>query len=107
MKSPGVLRLDATVSETEVCLAFKLDVGDGGRNIGGGANADPAAAGGAGGAGAAGAVTHQVPQQQQVFAFLPLRSYGLRFVVQVRSVRSRGDAVYPERFSSTQMLWVW
>lgn len=37
----------------------------------------------------------EVPTQQQVYAFLPLRSYGLSFIVQVGQLRYSGLALVP------------
>jgi hypothetical protein len=66
---PNLPRLDVSVDTTDVCLAFKLrtDLLQAPEQQ------------------ATGSLPHQRPAQQPVFAFLPLRSYGLRFVVQVCS----------------------
>ena len=34
------------------------------------------------------------PSQQQVYAFLPLRSYGLNFIVQVRTCNAKGSVMH-------------
>ena len=54
----GVKRLDVDVEETELSVAFELNM--------------------------------EQLRQQQVFAFLPLRRYGLRFIVQVSSPDTLG-----------------
>lgn len=110
--APSLPRLDVRVPETEVCLAFLLTdepsatakhpVSDATHPV-----SDARAAGVTGAQEVAGSSQqgmgqgllgvqghhhhhhhHHVwrPEQQPVFAFLPLRSYGLRFVVQVRGV---------------------
>lgn len=56
-------RANVEVDETELCVALPLDY-------------------------ASTATLNSQPPQQQVFAFLPLRSYGLRVVVQ-------GDFIVP------------
>ena len=108
---PGLPRGDVQVDATQVCIALPLDhaagrhnsqASGGGGGEGGKGSSPGATAGLAGVAGSAPAVTMQQMQQQmqqqqrpplpqqQVFAFLPLRSYGLRLVVQVRGSR-RGE----------------
>ncbi len=68
---PSVLRGDVAVEVTQVCIALPLDHAASGGGTAAAA-AGPEAPGGVAG----------LPPQQQVFAFLPLRSYGLRMVVQ-------------------------
>ena len=109
---PGLPRGDVQVDATQVCIALPLDHAAwhhngqasggsgsgiiGGEGEGGEGSSPGATAGLAGIAGSVPAVTMQQQQQrpplpqQQVFAFLPLRSYGLRLVVQVRGSR-RGE----------------
>ncbi len=71
-----VPRLDLRIPETQLCLAWCLDDEA--------ATAAPAAAAG----GDALLPPVRRPEQQSVYAFLPLRSYGLRFVLQVRLIPS-------------------
>ena len=74
---PKLPRIDVQVSATQVCIALPLDH----RHV------PPAVRDGVSGTSASAAPAPR-PPQQQVFAFLPLRSYGLRMVVQ-------GDFVVP------------
>ncbi|KXZ46648.1 hypothetical protein GPECTOR_41g612 [Gonium pectorale] len=91
---PTVPRSGVAVSETQVSLAFCLGQGPGQVSDGAGAGA---------GAGPPSLLAPSWrtgrPPQQPVFAFLPLRSYGLRFVVQadwvVPSSREALDADSP------------
>ncbi len=77
---PPLPRGGVTVAETRVALAFRLAGPGPGPAWAVGTAAGDAEAGTACPAWAPG----WRPPQQPVFAYLPLRSYGLRFIVQVR-----------------------
>lgn len=109
---PHLPRGEVTVSSTEVCLAFALGpstssstspsattttttnaiaTNSNSNDASSSSSSSTTAAGVAGLApGLEDASGLRRPEQQPVFAFLPLRSYGLRFVVQVRP-RGRGE----------------
>lgn len=75
--APGVPRGDVAVPLTQLCVALPLDYLH-----------TPASTATSASASALHPAPAAAPPQQQVFAFLPLRSYGLRFVVQ-------GDFIVP------------